>query len=219
MPCPGLYPFTKLNTMRITKQEIKKLDKIKRINLINSITGLKPANLIGTVDDKANSNLAIFSSIVHLGSTPPLIGMITRPIDEVPRHTYANILSNTYYTINHVPNHMTEQAHQTSAKYSEGISEFEACGFTEEYLDGFAAPYVRESNIKIGMKHVQSIPIELNGTILCIGEIQHIILPEDNFSDEGYIDLESAQSTGISGLNSYYKLSYVASYGYARVKE
>ena len=205
--------------MYITNRDIQKLDKIKRLNLINSITGIKPANLIGTVDETKNSNLAIFSSIVHLGSNPPLIGMVIRPIDKVIRHTYANILSNGYYTINHVPNHMTEQAHQTSAKYDKNVSEFEACGFTEEFTDGFPAPYVQESNIKIGMKHIESISIELNGTILCIGEIQHIILPENCFSDEGYIDLEKRLSTGISGLNFYYKLSFTHRYDYARVKK
>ncbi len=205
--------------MYITNRDIQKLDKIKRLNLINSITGIKPANLIGTIDETKNSNLAIFSSIVHLGSNPPLIGMVIRPIDKVIRHTYANILSNGYYTINHVPNHMTEQAHQTSAKYDKNVSEFEACGFTEEFTDGFPAPYVQESNIKIGMKHIESISIELNGTILCIGEIQHIILPENSFSDEGYIDLEKGLSTGISGLNFYYKLSFTHRYDYARVKK
>ena len=183
--------------MHITNRDIQKLDKIKRLNLINSITGIKPANLIGTIDETKNSNLAIFSSIVHLG----------------------NILNNGYYTINHVPNHMTEQAHQTSAKYDKNVSEFEACGFTEEFTDGFPAPYVQESNIKIGMKHIESISIELNGTILCIGEIQHIILPENSFSDEGYIDLEKGLSTGISGLNFYYKLSFTHRYDYARVKK
>jgi len=205
--------------MYITNRDIQKLDKIKRLNLINSITGIKPANLIGTIDETKNSNLAIFSSIVHLGSNPPLIGMVIRPIDKVIRHTYANILSNGYYTINHVPNHMTEQAHQTSAKYDKNVSEFEACGFTEEFTDGFPAPYVQESNIKIGMKHIESISIELNGTILCIGEIQHIILPENSFSDEGHIDLEKGLSTGISGLNFYYKLSFTHRYDYARVKK
>ncbi len=202
--------------MHITKQDIQQLEKIKRLNLINSITGIKPANLIGTQNTKGQSNLAIFSSIVHLGSTPPLIGMITRPVGEVPRHTYANILDTGLYTINHVPNHMTKEAHQTSAKYDDNISEFDTCGFTAEYIQGFDAPFVKEANIKIGMKYIQSIPIELNGTILCIGEIQHIILPENCFSDEGYIDLDKAKSTGISGLNSYYKLSFEDSYGYAR---
>lgn len=204
--------------MLITKEDIKSLDRIKRLNIINSITGIKPGNLIGTVSSNKVSNLAIFSSIIHLGSNPPLIGMITRPTDEVPRHTYTNILEQGFYTINHVPFEMTKSAHQTSAKYKEDISEFEACGFTEEYHGDFIAPYVKESKIKIGMKYVQSIPIEINGTILVIGEIQNIIISENIISEEGYIDLEHAKSVGISGLNSYYKLSLLDSYDYARVK-
>ena len=55
------------------------MDKISRLNLINSITGVKPSNLIGTKSKDGFSNLAIFSSVVHLGSKPPLIGFITRP--------------------------------------------------------------------------------------------------------------------------------------------
>jgi len=133
--------------MHITRKDIDALNKIKRLNLINSITGIKPANLIGTADSLGTSNLAIFSSIVHIGSNPPLLGMIVRPTGEVARHTYANILDRGYYTINHVPNHMTEQAHQTSAKYDKEVSEFDACGFTEEYIDGFVAPFVKESAI------------------------------------------------------------------------
>lgn len=202
--------------MKISKDDITSLDKIKRLNLINSITGIKPANLIGTISENKISNLAIFSSVVHLGSAPALIGMITRPTNEVPRHTYDNIVNNQYYTINHVPNNMMQEAHQTSAKYLQHISEFDSCGFTEEYIDDFIAPYVKESIIKIGMKYIESIPIKINGTILCIGEIQNIIIPEECISNEGYINLEQSRATGISGLNSYYKVTFENSYAYAR---
>ena len=51
--------------MIIRNKEIKKLEKVYRLNLINSITGIKPANLIGTRSNKGIDNVAIFSSIVH----------------------------------------------------------------------------------------------------------------------------------------------------------
>ena len=35
-----------------SKQNILELEKVKRLNIINSITGIKPGNLIGTIDDK-----------------------------------------------------------------------------------------------------------------------------------------------------------------------
>jgi len=205
--------------MHITTEDIYKLEKIKRANLINSITGIKPANLIGSRSDNSVSNLAVFSSVVHIGANPPLMGIIVRPTGEVPRHTYENILSTGYYTINHIPDHMTEQAHQTSAKYKRDQSEFDTCGFTEEYIENFAAPFVKESKIKIGLKYKQSISIPLNNTILCIGEIEHIILPKHSLTDKGYINLENLSATGISGLNSYYNVKYIDSYDYARVQK
>ena len=82
--------------MIYTKENLSSLDKIYRLNLINSITGYKPANLIGTKSKSYQSNLAIFSSVVHLGSNPALIGIITRP-NTVPRHTYKNIIDRLLY--------------------------------------------------------------------------------------------------------------------------
>lgn len=202
-----------------TKDDIAAANRIQRLNIINSITGIKPANLIGTRSALGQSNLAIFSSVVHLGSNPPLLGMITRPEGEVRRHTYENLKETGFYTINQVPSHMTEQAHYTAAKFPEDASEFEGCGFEEVYLKDFQAPFVKESPLKIGLQYEQSIPIEANGTILVIGSVQLLEVADEAISTEGYIDLEVLGTAGISGLNSYYKLQKVGEYPYARVSE
>lgn len=205
--------------MHLTKKDLQETDRVKKLNIINSITGIKPANLIGTVSKDKTSNVAIFSSIVHLGSNPGLIGFIVRPTGEVPRNTYENILENGHYTINHVSESFVKNAHYTSAKFDTEVSEFDACGLTEEYLFDFKAPFVKESGIKLGMKYVESIPIERNGTILVIGEVEHVIIPDEALNELGYIDLAEAEVTGISGLNSYYKLKKIGSFPYARVSE
>ena len=75
---------------KFTRIDIDKMSKIFRLNLINSITGYKSANLIGTKTDNKINNVAIFSSVTHLGSDPPLIGFITRP-ENGNRNTYNNI--------------------------------------------------------------------------------------------------------------------------------
>ena len=82
--------------MHFDEEQIENLDKIFRINLINSCSGYKSANLIGTISDKGVKNLAVFSSITHLGSNPPLLGFFLRPTEIVPRHTYLNIKQNSY---------------------------------------------------------------------------------------------------------------------------
>jgi flavin reductase (DIM6/NTAB) family NADH-FMN oxidoreductase RutF len=201
--------------IRISRSEIDALDKIYRANLINSITGYKPANLIGTVSKEGITNLTIISSVFHMGSNPPLIGFMQRPVT-VPRDTYDNIKETGYYTINHVHGEFIEKAHQTSARFDKDVSEFEACDISEQYLNDFIAPYVKESKVKIGMKLVEEIPIVHNGTILMIGEIVDIHLPDQCLEKDGNLDLNLVNDVCISGLSTYHKVSHKASFSYAK---
>jgi flavin reductase (DIM6/NTAB) family NADH-FMN oxidoreductase RutF len=205
--------------MQLTKEDIQKLERTKRLNIINAVSGIKPANLIGTIGDDGQTNVAIFSSVFHLGSNPALLGFIMRPTEDVPRHTYDNIQQNGFYTINHVPIEIVEKAHYTSAKIDRSISEFDRCGLTEEYIGDFRAPFVKECFLKVGLKKVAEVPIEINGTILMIGEIHHLVIPDEAVDEKGYIDLSLYNTAGISGLNSYYSLAPIASFPYARPNE
>ncbi|MFS4492418.1 flavin reductase family protein [Maribacter sp. 2308TA10-17] len=205
--------------MQYSKQDIDQMDRIQKIKFINSISGIKPANLIGSVSNSGQVNLAIFSSVFHLGSDPALLGFITRPTGEIPRHTLENIKENKQYTINHVNSSFTEKAHYTSAKFERGQSEFKICGLTEEYIGDFKAPFVKESGIKMGMEFKEAIDIKLNGTILVIGEIQHLIIPEKALGEDEDIDLSNINTVGISGLNTYYELKKISRYPYARVNQ
>ena len=201
------------------EEDILQMPKVKRLNIINSITGIKPANLISTIDERNRHNLAIFSSVVHLGSNPALIGFILRPQEKIRRHTYENILENGYYTINHLPNHKTLEGHYTSAKFDKETSEYDVCHFTPEFQHDFPVPYVKESFLRMGLKHVESIPIKYNGTVMIVGKILQVYVAKSSLSEEGYINLEEAKSVGISGLNTYYDLKKIASYPYARPHE
>ena len=205
--------------MHITRSDIESMDKIYRLNLINSVTGIKPANLIGSRSADHRSNLAIFSSVIHLGSNPPLLGFIMRPQGKVRRHTFENIMETGFYTINHIHESFIERAHYTSAKFEKEISEFDECVMTENYVGDFPAPFVKESFLKLGMSHLENIPIKANGTIMVLGTIEHIILKPEVLSTEGYVDLDLLDSVGISGLNTYYRFKKIADLPYARVNE
>jgi len=204
--------------MEYNKADITKLDRVSRLKLINSITGVKPANLIGTADAQGRSNLAIFSSVIHLGSNPAYIGFVSRPRTEEVGHTYDNILATGSYTINHVHPKFIKNAHYTSGKFDKTVSEFKQCGLTEAYISGCTAPFVAESNFKIAMRFIEAIDIPLNGTVMIIGEVEHVILPEDGMVD-GDVNLETSDSVGISGLNSYYRLEKIGHFPYVRVNE
>ena len=176
--------------------DIDALERDTRTHLINSITGIKPANMIGTANNDGVENLAIFSSVVHLGSHPPLLGFVIRPQGRAPRDTYNNIEQNSYYTIN-----------QTSTRFAPEVSEFEECGFTPQYLNGFSAPFVAESPVKIGLRLINKILIPDNNTELMIGQIEALHLDLDQLSNEGQLNLDALSVAGISGLNSYYSLN------------
>jgi len=198
-----------------TLQDINEMQKIERLNFINTITGFKSANLIGTKSKEGIENLAIFSSVIHMGSNPPLLGFITRPV-HVPRHTYLNIKNDGYYTINHVHESFIDRAHQTSAKYEPEVSEFDKCNFTPLYFNDFPAPFVAESVIQIGMKQVEEHVVKYNETILVIGEIQLIRIPANAKKDDGFIDLSKLGTVAISGLDTYLGTNKLDRYSYAR---
>tara|TARA_R110002051_G_scaffold159536_2_gene230889 strand:- start:4412 stop:5044 length:633 start_codon:yes stop_codon:yes gene_type:complete len=205
--------------MHYTKQEIEQLDRVQRIKFINAVSGVKAANLIGTISEKGITNVAIFNSVMHLGSDPALMGFILRPVGDVPRHTYENMLKNGSYTINHVHTGMIKKAHYTSAKFDDGESEFQHCGLTEEFVPGVVAPFVKESHLKIGLKYAESIPIARNGTILVIGEIEHLRIPENAIGEADDIDLAEINAVGISGLNTYYEVKKLERFPYVRRNE
>ena len=203
--------------MKWNQSDIAKANRVERLKLINGITGVKPANLIGTQDQEGQTNVAIFSSVVHLGSDPALIGFVVRPSGEVPRHTLANILATESYTINHVTAHLVKNAHYTSAKFPREVSEFERCGLTPQYVPGITAPFVAESVIKMGLKLRSVIDIPINGTQLIVGEVVYLEIPDEVINDQGDIDLSVAKTAGISGLNRYYDLNAIGDFPYARV--
>jgi flavin reductase (DIM6/NTAB) family NADH-FMN oxidoreductase RutF len=205
--------------MKLTRKDIQALDSVTRLKIINAVTGIKPANLIGTMSEDGLTNVAIFSSVVHLGSNPPLLGFVMRPQGEVPRNTYQNIIETGVYTINHIHPEFVERAHYTSAKFDADLSEFNRCKLTKEFIPSFHAPFVEESTFKIGLKFQQEVKIERNGTSLIIGEIEHLFIPDEAINEEYEIDLEKSNTVGISGLNSYYSLQKIADYPYARVNE
>lgn len=198
-----------------TSETILDLEKHERAHLINSLGGFKSLALVGTSDSKGNTNLAVFSSVFHVGANPPLIGLIFRP-SPPERNTYSNIIETGFYTINHVNETIYKQAHQTSARYDKEISEFEITGLTPEYKDAFFAPYVTESNIQLGIEFKEKIDLTINNTILIIGEITQIYIPEDCLSADGFIDLEKANTVTCSGLDSYHKTVQLDRLSYAK---
>ncbi len=204
--------------MKITRSDIESMQKRFRATFINSISGYKSLNLVGTRSLSGISNLAPFNSIIHIGSNPPYIGLIIRPQTE-EHQTLKNILETGYYTLNNVHEEILKQAHQSSAKYDANTSEFTEVGLVEQASELSAAPYVEESLLKMTLKLVEIIPIPLNGTNLVIGEIQEIFIGDCMIEEDGYVHVEELGSVASLGLDGYLKVSPITRYPYATVKD
>ena len=191
-----------INMLTFSKADIESLDYLKKINLVNSVTGYKSANLIGTQSSDKITNLAIFSSVTHYGSAPPLFGFISRP-SKVVRNTYHNIKTTGYFTINPVVKDVIKDAHHTSAKYPEGVSEFDMTDFEEEYKEGFLAPFVTGAPIQIGLKYIEEHAIKANGTILVLGEVVKLYVKDSLLEEDGFINLSKGKIATINGLDGY----------------
>jgi flavin reductase (DIM6/NTAB) family NADH-FMN oxidoreductase RutF len=193
------------------------MDKIFRLNLINSCTGFKSANLLGTKSTTGTPNVAVFSSITHLGSNPPLIGFVLRPTT-VPRDTYKNIKETGVFTVNHIHSEIIADAHHSSAKYPENISEFSQTSLEEEYVDGFRAPYVKGAKIRLGFKFLNEYEIKENDTLLLVSEIEHLYIDSNIQEEDGWLNLQKADTVTINGLDGYAKPQLLDRFPYARPK-
>ena len=201
----------------IEKTTFQSLSKVPKLNLINSCMGYKSANLIGTVSGEGQTNLAVFSSVTHLGSDPALLGFILRPTT-VSRHTYSNIKETNNFSVNAISQSFIAQAHQTSANYPIEVSEFEVTGIEPEWKEGISIPFVKESPIQLLCNYVNEYEIKENGTIHVIASIEKIFVKEELLGEDFWIQLDKGNVVAINGLDGYAKTELIERFPYARIK-
>jgi len=200
-----------------SKEDISKMSSIYRLNIINSCTGYKSANLIATKSEKGLINLAVFNSVIHLGSNPPIIGFILRPTT-VPRHTFQNLKETGVFTVNHIHYSQIEDAHHTSAKYPQEVSEFDETNLEEEFKNGISAPFVKESPLQLACSYLNEYHIKENDTLMIVGQIEHIFMKDEMLENDGWIDLEKGGVVSINGLEGYALPKLLERFPYARPK-
>lgn len=199
-------------------EDIQSLEKIYKINLINSCSGFKSANLLGSISKEGVSNVAVFSSVTHLGSNPPTLGFILRPTT-VPRNTYKNIKENGYFTINHIYEDIIEDAHHTSAKYPENVSEFDKTDLEEEFKGNHNAPFVKNSPVQMCMKFVEEVYVSSNDVMLIVAQIEELYIKDTLLQEDGLVNLSLGNVATINGLDSYAIPKFKKQLSYQRPKK
>jgi len=199
----------------IPKSDLEQLSKVERLNLINSVSGYKSAHLLGTLSKDGQTNLAVFNSVVHLGSDPAMITFTLRPLT-VERHSFENLKETEYFTLNAISADIIDKAHLTSGNFARDISEFDHTGLTPEYLKDFHAPFVQESPIKIGCKFLNSYLIKENGCLVVVASIEDIHIEEQMLLDDYWVRLDKGKVVAINGIDGYALPELLDRYYYVR---
>ena len=198
--------------------DIQNLEKIYKINLINSCSGFKSANLLGSISEEGISNVAVFSSVTHLGSKPPTLGFILRPTT-VPRDTYKNLKDLGVFTINHIHEDIIDDAHHTSAKYPKDVSEFDMTNLEEEYKGNFKAPFVKGAPVQMSMKFIEEVYVPSNDVMLIVSQIQELYIDDNLLQEDGLINLSKGNIAAINGLDTYAVPQFKKQLSYQRPKK
>ncbi len=203
---------------RFTSKEFVGFGKEYCVNFFNSLTGFKSIHLCGTKNASGMENLAIFNTIFHVGSYPPLIGMVIYPPTR-KRDTLSNIRETKYYTLNHITERNYFKAHQTAAHYASDKSEFEMVGLTPEYSELHPAPYVKESPVKIGLECDEIIQLKSNSKLLIIGKVIEVIVPENALLQDGMIDPGMTGTITATGMDTYYSTRKIVRLSFAKTND
>lgn len=189
-----------------------------RARLVNSLSGFKSANLLGTADAAGRPACCVVSSVVHLGSNPALLGAVFRPPGG-DAHNYHNLSNSGAFTLSHVTASIHAQAHQTSARYPADVSEFEAVGLTPHWhgegAQRFPAPAVAESPVRIGLTVEEDILLP-NRCRFVIGAVQWVDFDAALQAQDGFLDLAASGTVTIGGLDAYHTAHRLARLSYAK---
>jgi hypothetical protein len=75
---------------------------------------------------------------------------------------------------------------------------------------------VGEAEVRLGLSLREHHELAINGTHMVIGEVIFVELPSGSMGDDGAIDLGSAGSVALSGLDTYYQPAALKRMAYAK---
>ena len=197
---------------------IEGLPQRYRARFVNSLSGFKSANLVGTASSSGASACCMVSSVVHLGSNPALMGVVFRPPGE-DAHNYRNLTQSGCFTLSHVTDAFYQQAHQTSARFAKGVSEFEAVGLTPHWHQTDGEPVPSASCGRVSCQDGPDRKEDLllpNGCRFVMGAVEWVDFDSRAQAEDGFLDLSETGTMCIGGLDAYHTAQRTSRLSYAK---
>ncbi len=170
----------------------------------------RPIAFVTSLNEKGVLNAAPFSFFNMVAGTPPLIVLsVGRIKGEIKKHTAQNILEKGEFVVHILDMDLLETMNQTSAPYSDSVSEVERVGLSPIDSTEIDVPGVKEAKVRLECKLFQHIPLEENqecNNDLFIGKVikYHI---DDAIYDNGRILAEQLNPIARLAGPNYAQLS------------
>lgn len=204
--------------MIINENEVSSWDASYKLTFLNALAGYKSVHLLGSMSSKSRTSLKLIESLISFDDDPMQVAFVIGPSSR-QRQAYENIIESEYFTINHIHKSFLKQAHYTAIQLENDMSEFEACNLKEEYIQGFRAPFVKESTIKFGLSLLEDVQVRSNNSHIILGKVQLIDVNTEYVGANGQIDLQMAHDVCVAGVNQYSSVTKFVQYPTARLDE
>jgi|SRR5690625_486582 len=155
----------------------------------------RPIAFITSEHENGKINLAPFSFFNMVSSNPPLIAVSIGRVDgEIKKHTARNILRNKQFVV-HIPHlDILHPLNETSAPYSEGVSEVEKAHLTLLDSTIVNVPGIKEAKLRLECELFKTLPLGEGGHIqndLLIGKVVYYHFTDDVYEDGDYINVSA----------------------------
>lgn len=173
-----------MNVITLNTQD---LDPRQNYLLLLGIVIPRPIGFISTISQAGIPNLAPYSYFQAVSSNPPAV--IFAPIRDREgriKHSLRNVLETSEFVASMVTEEMAENMNLASAEFPDGVSEFEAAGFTPWPAHAIKPFLVGESPINLECKVVNILELSqqpLAGAVV-VGEVVRIHIREDLYNAE-----------------------------------
>jgi flavin reductase (DIM6/NTAB) family NADH-FMN oxidoreductase RutF len=188
----------------------------RRAQFFNSLGGPRQAGLLTTLSPEGVANAAVFSQTLHVGSNPPRLGFLFRPLTH-QHHGLRQLRHQGAFGFNLLAGgpDVALRLHQCSAAYPEGASELEATAFPWSPFDQLPAPRLHDAAVAYGL-HLREEHALSNGTVLVVGEVAELHLAAGiQPGDDGFVRLP-AHLLLAQGLDGYHHATPLLRAAYAQ---
>jgi flavin reductase (DIM6/NTAB) family NADH-FMN oxidoreductase RutF len=162
----------------------------------------RPIAWITTLDEQQRVNLAPFSFFNGVTASPPVVSVAIAYRDPM-KDTLRNVLANREAVIHLAPPDAIAAVHQSGGEYAAQVSEVLELNLATIPSTRVRPPRLREAQVAMECRLLQTIPVGTPSTTLCLFEIIHLHVAEAVLGHDGLPDATLLRAPARLGGRNY----------------